>query len=333
MYGPSNLVSKDHPAKESLKKGGLFLNNINNQNQSIGNSAAAERSTQGRGASERKRQGSGPEALGLSKSHIRPRVKQNLDKSISSRPNKYRNKIIYYPKAQFIQVKQPRGGNKKVVSKRGIIQTFSIRSRKRMMNLAARIEKENTPIFVTLTYPEVFPSAIGAKRDFKVFIQRIKRLWSNLGYMWKLEFQKRGAPHFHLFLWNVDFIEALKKISNIWYEVCGTNDQNHLLAGTRVEKIIISNGIMSYASKYLGKIISEESPEGLGRIWGYGGNIPISSGEEYIINDRETYKILRHLRRRIKHKTNDQRIRAFYIPHPERWHDHHEELTGDEIPF
>jgi hypothetical protein len=59
---------------------------------------------------------------------------------------------------------------------------------------------------------------------------------------------------------------------------------------------------------------------------------PISSGEEYIIND-EKLQNTPTLRRRIKHKTNDQRIRAFYIPHPERWHDHHEELTGDEIPF
>jgi len=272
---------------------------------------------------------------GLSNSHIRPRerkirYKKRRSKALS---NRYRNKIIYHPGAQLVQVKQPRKGDSPVknASTRGKITTFSPKSRRRMMNLIATLERKYLPLFVTLTYPELYPSAIDSKRDLKVFIQRIKRLWPASGYIWKFEFQKRGAPHYHMFLWGVEYKDALKHISICWYEVCGTNDPKHLIAGTRVEQIRNHNGIMRYASKYLGKIIEEDIPEGLGRLWGYGGNIPLAEGIEFIINDAETARILRYLRRRIK--KNNKGIRAFYLPYPERWLDVHGDLTGDEVPF
>ena len=272
---------------------------------------------------------------GLSNSHIRPEflVDETHEPIDLNHSFGHRNSIIYFPGGQLIQVKQPRGkgSSTKDISVRGNVIGFSFRSRRRLMNLVASLERKNLPIFVTLTYPEIFPTALGSKRDLKVFIQRSIRIWPDLGYIWKLEFQKRGAPHYHLLEWGVELYDALKSIDKIWYEVCGTNDPKHLLAGTRVEKIQNYNGVMKYASKYLGKIIEEEIPEGTGRIWGKGGKIPIAKSEEYSIEDSGTHQVLRRLRRRIK--TKNKNIRSFYLPYPERWRELHEDLTGDKVPF
>lgn len=268
------------------------------------------------------------DSLGLSKSHNRPSVLTVVHKSleIDNILKSDRNTIIYHPGAQLIKIKQPRGASEGNPSKRGNIQTFSAKSRRNLMNLMATLDRENLPLFVTLTYPKKYPDPVRSKRDLKVFIQRIKRLWPDVGYIWKLEFQKRGAPHFHLFMWGVDYESALGSISNIWFDVCKTGDPKHLLAGTNVERIRDPRGIMCYASKYLGKVIEEDLPEELGRLWGRGGKIPIIGGEEFKISDNDSYRLLRYLRRRIL--TKNKNIRTFYVAHPEQWYDMHDRLTG-----
>lgn len=61
------------------------------------------------------------------------------------------------------------------------------------------------PAMVTLTYPTdwltVAPNGKAAKRHLKAFRKRFIRAWGvDLLAIWKLEFQRRGAPHFHLLM-------------------------------------------------------------------------------------------------------------------------------------
>jgi hypothetical protein len=50
----------------------------------------------------------------------------------------------------------------------------------------------------TFTYPKVFPSAKDSKADFHELFKNAKRdLPCEFFALWKLELQKRGAPHFH----------------------------------------------------------------------------------------------------------------------------------------
>jgi hypothetical protein len=97
---------------------------------------------------------------------------------------------------------------------RGRINTFSRRSRRRMMLLLAKVRlgEDNLPLFGTTTYPDMFPEdAANFKRDLQAFLHRPKRRFPDGGILWRLEFKRRRsgenagkiAPHFHWFLWNV----------------------------------------------------------------------------------------------------------------------------------
>lgn len=59
------------------------------------------------------------------------------------------------------------------------------------------------PVFVTLTYPgdwlTVAPEGRAVKRHLAALERRWRRAWPGCWYVWKLEFQRRGAPHLHLY--------------------------------------------------------------------------------------------------------------------------------------
>lgn len=74
--------------------------------------------------------------------------------------------------------------------------------------------------FVTLTYAENFQDLTIAKNDFKNFVkrwnyQRKKDGLQNLKYVYVVEFQERGAIHFHVIFFNLNFIHW-KVIEKLW---------------------------------------------------------------------------------------------------------------------
>lgn len=93
----------------------------------------------------------------------------------------------------------------------GIIRGWSRRSRARMvssiseLDLAPLLLQEGAPAMVTLTYPgewlSVAPDGPTVKAHLQAFFKRFERAWGTpwMG-IWKLEFQRRGAPHFHLLM-------------------------------------------------------------------------------------------------------------------------------------
>ena len=126
--------------------------------------------------------------------------------------------------------------------------------------------------------------------------------------MWKLEPQKRGAPHFHLLLclkgsYSDDVLNDLRKfIALAWYEIVGSSQPTHLMAGTSVEPVETWNGVKHYTSKYLAKEFDgNEVPEwwDCGRFWGVVGKIPTDI-HEVRLSQKQFYAIrrlaYRHLR-------------------------------------
>jgi hypothetical protein len=86
---------------------------------------------------------------------------------------------------------------------------------------------------------------------------------------WYLEFQQRGAPHFHgLISKGVDG----KELRKIWYKIVGSNDPKHLRRGAHIAPIRTSEGMLHYLTGYLTKQEQKTVPEeyrSLGRFWGY----------------------------------------------------------------
>lgn len=177
---------------------------------------------------------------------------------------------------------------------------FSAGSRRRLMRKLGMIKRSAIPVFVTLTYPAVYSSdPVRWKRDFDVFCKRLQRRFEKIALVWKLEFQKRGAPHYHLMVWGADYANLLAFCSSAWYQVVGSLDEKHFRAGVRVEKIRSIRGVFSYASKYLGK--TEQVIQGVGRFWGVRGeeNIPWADLVQVAVTYPEAVKLIRFLRRAI----------------------------------
>jgi len=139
----------------------------------------------------------------------------------------------------------------------------------------------------TLTYPGFYPSnGAQVKEHLRQYCQQLKRYRARIGgdserfsAFWFLEFQSRGAPHFHLFTTD-EF--PLKWVASTWYFIVKSEDSRHLQAGTRVESIRSGKkGIMSYAAKYAEKQDQKLVPDeylNVGRFWGvYGRRTTVSA--------------------------------------------------------
>ena len=178
-----------------------------------------------------------------------------------------------------------------------------------MCTIGAIRRDAKLPNFVTLTYPDTFPTVERAKRDIDIFFKRLERQFPQVGYIWKLEPQQRGAPHYHLLVWGCDEGQLFRWVVNNWYEIAGDGDLNHwkfhagALKGTRpcVQQVRSFKGVWSYASKYIGKTfeVADWGDQWTGRFWGIGNrdNIPFGKLVELSLNVRLIIQLMRYQRR------------------------------------
>jgi len=83
---------------------------------------------------------------------------------------------------------------------RGAINSFSIKSKSRLQNLCLNAECDFISQ-LTLTYDKDQAPADGLalKTDLNKFLVRLRKEFPGVKYLWILEFQKNGNPHFHVF--------------------------------------------------------------------------------------------------------------------------------------
>jgi hypothetical protein len=160
-------------------------------------------------------------------------------------------------------------------------------------------------LFITLTYPRAWPGEWQKwKRDLDNMLHRFKRKFPHFGAVWKLEPQKRGAPHFHLLAVGVPFI-AKVWLSQAWYDVVASRDPKHLAAGTQVQLARSHRGVVSYAAKYAAK--RQELPpdwqEGVGRWWGVTGRDNLGIVWRWVaLTDGQYWAACRIIRQVIRHR-------------------------------
>jgi hypothetical protein len=210
---------------------------------------------------------------------------------------------------------------------RGYIQEFSRKARRRLMQKVSMTKRDLIPMFVTLTYPSEYPSdAREWKRHLDVFDKRLRRKFPKVGYFWKLEPQKRGAPHYHLMVWGVEYLELFMFVAGTWYEVVNSGDEKHLRAGTRVEMVRSWRGVMAYASKYLGKV--QDLPAGWnypGRFWGCRGAIPWAELISKSVTDREAARFMRYMRRFMRAQARQYKTLSMFAA-SDFWYERFERL-------
>jgi hypothetical protein len=132
------------------------------------------------------------------------------------------------------------------------------------------VESRRAPAMVTLTYPgdweTVAPDGVSVKRHMALWRKRFQREWGEPArYIWKLEFQRRGAPHVHLWMApptgtgrsGRSFREWL---SHTWAEIVNHPDPEHKarhrLAGTGID---VLNGLRACDPKRLAIYFTKHS--------------------------------------------------------------------------
>ncbi len=131
----------------------------------------------------------------------------------------------------------------------GVIREFSARSKGRMMCYIASVDwaglryADERLVMLTWTYPgdwrDVAPTPQVAVEHLNSMAKKFKRDTGRpLRCVWVREFQKRGAPHFHLLASVPDQIKGRSFAqwqSQAWFETVGSGDERHLEAGTRID--------------------------------------------------------------------------------------------------
>ena len=103
-----------------------------------------------------------------------------------------------------------------------------------------------TSKFLTLTFKENIQDIKQANYEFKKFIQRLNYYCfgvkkNNLKYTCVVEFQKRGAIHYHVIIYNMPYVKA-NDIANVW--------GNGFI---KINKIDDIDNVGAYVAEYLGQ--------------------------------------------------------------------------------
>lgn len=179
---------------------------------------------------------------------------------------------------------------------------------------------DRLPALITLTYPgdwlTVVPDAATAKKHLHALRKRYERKFGvPLVAIWRQEYQRRSAPHFHIFCAPPTGQKFREWLSQAWAEIVAHPDPNefekHLKAGTGVD---YEKGLRSYDPKrvaiyfakhnspnkgskeYQNKPPKEWVEAGsVGRFWGYWGLKPLIVKTE--ISNEDAVFIARVLRR------------------------------------
>ena len=138
-------------------------------------------------------------------------------------------------------------------ARRGTVEKFTIGSRMRLLRLLARLRVDplngyrSNVSFLTLTTKAMLHPRL-AKRCLQIWLKRLRRSYPSVAAVWRMEYQKRGAPHFHLILFNTPWLKK-EWIQESWGEV--VREERPF---TRIERVYNHRGMTSYAAKYCAKV-------------------------------------------------------------------------------
>lgn len=182
--------------------------------------------------------------------------------------------LFVYPDVSLLKVHRDKSYPNLGGGIRAPITTFSRKSRGKLLLRMAQLHDCDRGHFITLTYPGQYPDdPLIFKRDLAVWVKRLRRKYPTARGIWRLEFQRRGAPHYHLLVFGIDeTVGNLREWCALtWYQVVGSGDTRHLRAGIRVDKIENRAHAMRYAAKYCAKDGGQDLKGDYGRRWGHFG--------------------------------------------------------------
>jgi len=252
--------------------------------------------------------------------------------------------VTFWPQGSRIQLEtvNMEGREETERGKRGLCGGFGRRSRARLLQFMATLRADVLPHFGTLTYPHEWPLEWNQwkghlDRFLKNCLCREGRQPLPIGGVWKLEPQRRGAPHFHFIAYGVRNPDC-EKLARQWSRTIGTNCPHHLRYGFDLAPARSVRGVMAYAGKlYMGKEIRNvEGWEHVGRYWGAFGRqwLPTSASVSCTLSTFGWHRV-RRLMRRVVHSRGrklDPRSRNFFTQNFRQWERAFSWAEGETIP-
>lgn len=203
---------------------------------------------------------------------------------------------------------------KHLIGKRrgSIIPEFIGKKRKRMLDAVNswRIPMINV-MFVTLTYPKNYPQDWKVwKNDLKIYKEHLQRKFPQVQGFWKLELQKRGAPHYHL-VFDCNEKISLKEFrewnDQLWANIAHYMDPHAGAYACTVKAMLTAREALNYAAKYQTKatfapvdengelLTAQQLGDSVGRLWGRIGKPDCSPSEaipvrrEWALNNKAVF--------------------------------------------
>lgn len=213
---------------------------------------------------------------------------------------------------------------------RGAIELLSKRSLNRLAILV-RSSGVRWKSVLTLTYGANYPmDGKLAKRHLNKFLIYARREFGVFDYFWILEFQKRGAVHFHLATTlDEPNVFQLQRFADIWANIsqpgkwpyCPLANNPNKLGNVIVldtwgaswsvhahpkawEKVKRVDGMERYLSKYANKLKQKEVPkwyQNVGRFWGVSRGVKLPEGQHYHGSEDEVRQVLAERGRDVQH--------------------------------
>lgn len=165
------------------------------------------------------------------------------------------------------------------------IKCFSAKSRKRLFNLfnCLQYSAYGLPAFLSCTFHYDSPNyRAELKNILQMFVYRLKRCLPEFHYIWKFEYQKRGAPHFHFILFPLDkkismFSPAREiQIKNHWLQLKKCHCKSCEEYSIKTVCCKTHKMSFSYIAKEIAKVQDNYLDHDLGRIWGCSNNMRIN---------------------------------------------------------
>lgn len=181
--------------------------------------------------------------------------------------------------------------------KRGqVALEFNGKARKRMLERfnSMRLPMRNV-VFAHLTYPAVYSKRWQDwKENLKEFKRLLMRRFPKAVGIWKLELQKRGAPHYHMIIdlnQNCSIRRFRAWLDAAWGRIAHDLDMYGGKYACRAEIVCSIRHAMNYAAKYCSKVTSAPLRDDgtsmqwadlgatIGRQWGKIGKLEYGDGD------------------------------------------------------
>jgi len=159
-------------------------------------------------------------------------------------------------------------------ARRSVVRGISSKSRYRLIRYLAQITRPDEAVFITLTYRNFSDDYQVWKEHLHGFHMWLVYHYPDLAGFWRLEFQVRGAPHFHLLLWLGDVTELdsfREDCKRAWCRIIQQRSAANLVYGCTVEPVTDWRKSAFYISVYQAKDNQDRDDIQTGREWGIWG--------------------------------------------------------------